>query len=77
MALATHQRLGPAAAAHAVTTARICFKEKRGAERGKTVPPAEALAMLRFAVPEGFSKTPGAEVGALLARTATLLQQPQ
>ena len=62
---------------HAVTTARICFKEKRGAERGKTVPPAEALAMLRFAVPEGFSKTPGAEVGALLARTATLLQPPQ
>ena len=62
---------------HAVTTARICFKEKRGAERGKTVPPAEALALLRFAVPEGLNKSPGAEAGALLVRTATLLQQPE
>ena len=60
---------------HAVTLARICFKEKRGAERGRTVPPAEALAFLAFAVPPALAKSPGCEAGDLLVRTAALLQQ--
>ena len=59
---------------HAVTLARICLKEKRGAERGKTVPPAEALAELHFDVPARLAKSPGCEAGDLLVRTAALLQ---
>jgi acyl-CoA thioesterase FadM len=61
---------------HAVTLARICFKEKqRGAAKGRTIPPAEALAMLGFAVPPELAKSPGCEAGALLVRTSALLQQ--